>query len=305
MEWKKMVDDYFMFTRKERIGVIVLIVLILGVWLAPSYFARNRMDAPVIDTALLVEMEAAKKEYITRHEQDDRHTGTPERTPESSLFYFDPNELDSVGWRKLGVRERTITTIMRFRAKGGRFRSRVDIFKIYGLSRELANQLMPYVTIRSQEKPKITDTFVRSEYIPSKRVAYKSESIDINTADTSGWKQLPGIGSKLASRIVLFREKLGGFYSIDQVREVYGIHDTAFQKFSSYLKNDNASVKTININTATKDELKQHPYIKWSLANAIVEFRSKHGRFLSIDDLLKIHSIDLNILEKLKPYLQL
>ena len=101
--------------------------------------------------------------------------------------------------------------------------------------------------------------------------------VDVNTADTTAFVALPGIGSKLALRIVNFRDKLGGFYSVDQIAEIYGLPDSSFQRIKHLLKLDNPSIKKININTASKDEMKLHPYFKWNLANAIVEYRNQHG----------------------------
>jgi len=115
---------------------------------------------------------------------------------------------------------------------------------------------------------------------------------------------LPGIGSKLAARIVNFRDKLGGFYSVDQVGETYGLADSTFQKIKGSLQLS-GSVKKFNINTATKDELKIHPYIKWNLANAIVEYRNQHGAFKSLDELKNIVLIDEVTFEKIVHYLSL
>jgi len=127
--------------------------------------------------------------------------------------------------------------------------------------------------------------------------------IDINTADTSAFISLPGIGSKLAARIVTFREKLGGFYSVEQIGETYGLADSTFQKIKQYFKLDNASVKKININTATVDEMKSHPYIKYSLANPILAYRNEHGAFSKIEDVRKVMIITDQIYEKIAPYL--
>ena len=127
--------------------------------------------------------------------------------------------------------------------------------------------------------------------------------IDINTADTTAWIALPGIGNKLAARIVNFRDKLGGFYSIDQVAETYGLADSVFQPIKQYLKLENKSVKKININTATVDQLKTHPYIRYALANSIITYRNEHGIFPSVNDLRKIMAVTDNILNKVSPYL--
>lgn len=129
--------------------------------------------------------------------------------------------------------------------------------------------------------------------------------IEINTADTTAFIQLPGIGSKLASRIVLFREKLGGFYSVKQIAEVYGLKDSVYRKILPYLRCNAASVKKLHINVVGKDELKQHPYIRWKIAEAVVAYREQHGIFDSFNDLIKINLIDSVVLTKMIPYLSL
>ena len=126
--------------------------------------------------------------------------------------------------------------------------------------------------------------------------------VDINDADSIAFIALPGIGPRLASRILNFREKLGGFYSSDQLSEVYGLPDSTFQNIRQYLHLA-GSVKTININTASKDELRVHPYIRWNLANAIVEYRNQHGNFQSLEDLKNISVIDETTYNKLIHYL--
>ena len=129
--------------------------------------------------------------------------------------------------------------------------------------------------------------------------------VDINSADTSAYIALPGIGSKLAARIINFREKLGGFHSVEQIKETYGLPDSTFQTIKSYLQLNTPAVKQFNLNTATKDDLKAHPYIRWQLANAIVEYRNQHGPFKSLEDIKKILIIDDATYSKIVPYLSL
>ena len=141
----------------------------------------------------------------------------------------------------------------------------------------------------------------RSASISSPKQA-KTWKVDVNSADTTALIDLPGIGSKLALRIINFREKLGGFYAIEQLKETYGLPDSTFQKIRPFLYLS-GSVKKININTANKDELKLHPYIKWNLCNAIVEYRNQHGLFKTLEDLKRIHAIDETTFSKIAPYL--
>jgi competence ComEA-like helix-hairpin-helix protein len=124
-------------------------------------------------------------------------------------------------------------------------------------------------------------------------------------ADTSAFIALPGIGSKLAARIVNFREKLGGFHSVEQIKETYGLPDSTYEKAKNYLQSSTASIKKFNINSATKEELKVHPYIKWQLANAIVEYRNQHGAYKNLTDLKNIMLIDEATFDKILPYLTL
>jgi competence protein ComEA len=127
--------------------------------------------------------------------------------------------------------------------------------------------------------------------------------VDINTADTTEFIKLPGIGNKLSNRIITFRDKLGGFYSIDQVGETFGLPDSTFQKIRPSLTLINKELKQVNINTATLDELKIHPYIRYQLANAIIQYRTQHGNFSSVNDLNKVMLFNEELYNKVSPYL--
>jgi competence protein ComEA len=125
----------------------------------------------------------------------------------------------------------------------------------------------------------------------------------VNEADSTAFSTVPGIGSRLANRIIGFREKLGGFYSADQIGETYNLPDSTFQKIKPFLKTGDKTVKKININTADASTLKTHPYIRWNLANAIVQYRTQHGNYKSVDDLKQIAIITPEIFQKISPYL--
>jgi competence protein ComEA len=132
--------------------------------------------------------------------------------------------------------------------------------------------------------------------------AYIPKNIDINKADTTVFIALPGIGSKLASRIVNYREKLHGFHSVEQVAETFGLADSTFQKIKPWLVVTEITIEKININTATVEDLKI-PYINYNLANAIYQFRMQHGQYSNLDQLKKIMLIDETLFNKITPYL--
>ena len=179
----------------------------------------------------------------------------------------------------------------------GNFIKKEDLQKIWGLPDGFYDFVKDYISIR-------TSSSLEKKYTGAlnSETERKVWNIELNSADTIALVELPGIGSKLAQRIINFRDRLGGFYSIDQVGETYGLADSIFKKIKPYL-HINGGVKKININTATRDELKLHPYIKWNLANILVEYRNQHGHYKSIEELKNISSIDATLFLKIAPYL--
>lgn len=127
--------------------------------------------------------------------------------------------------------------------------------------------------------------------------------IEINKADTSEFKSLTGVGSYYAKKIVIFRDKLGGFYSVEQISEVYGINPDVVSKNRERLKVNSKNLKKLNINKLTDKELKKHPYISWQIANSIYFYRLNHGNYNSIEDVTKSEVVTSEIYEKMKPYL--
>lgn len=132
---------------------------------------------------------------------------------------------------------------------------------------------------------------------------------ELNSADTLDLQQLRGIGPVYASRIVRYREALGGFYNIEQLKEVYGFTPELYASVTPYLTLDSATssttIRKIHLNTATLNELKHHPYLDYYQAKAIVNYRRQGGTFTTINDLLKVTLIDEKTFHKLKPYLSI
>lgn len=304
MKRKKILEDYFLFTKKDRIAVLLIVLILFLVFLSPRFFKKNtHITSSVNDTAwvqAIKKLEIKQDSFVADNDiasnyQYDRSQTTDINNSSGQLFYFDPNTISITGWEKLGLKGKTIQTIQNYLSKGGRFKEPEDLKKIYGLHPDQYERLAPYIRISKEE-----NNFTKQELVASKKTTV---IIDINTADTSAFISLPGIGSKLAARIVNFREKLGGFYSVDQIKETYGLPDSTFQKIRSYLKFENTAIKKININTATVDELKAHPYIKYSLANPIIAYRNQHGLFSQVEDVKKIMLITDDIYNKISPYL--
>ena len=314
MSWRENLGGYLTFTARERLAVVCLILLITGVFLLPHIFSSSGSTAFIADTSWMravVELKEQREATIAKRNYTPG-TGSYSKPHQTlpfrgTLFYFDPNTLDAAGWSRLGLREKTIGTILKYRDKGGRFRTALDLERVYGLFPDEYARIAPYVRIESPNTVTVTEQlqYVSSKPVYSNTYRGPPAAIDINIADTIQWKSLPAIGSKLAQRIVLFRERLGGFYSIEQVKETFGLPDSSFQKIKPYLKLGSVLVRKIRINTVTLDELKTHPYIRYSLAAALISYRTEHGAFKKLDELTRVVAMTVEIFERLKPYLEL
>jgi len=317
MTGQQFIKDYFTFTRKERIGIMVILFLILFVILVPKFVSKHRhvqystADTSWMAAAKRLEIKESQANGQKKSKQNNdnsvdqyKRSVNSSNTASSSLFYFDPNTLDVDGWKKLGLKDKTVHTIQNYLSKGGHFYKPEDLKKVYGLHPNDYSRLEPYVKI---ENSKANSDNNPVEYT-KKEVEIKHPSlsvIDINAADTAAFISLPGIGGKLAARIVNFRDRLGGFYSIDQISETYGLADSVFQKIKQYLTLRNVSVKKININKATVDDLKAHPYIRYAIASSIVSYRNEHGPFSRIEEIKKVMAITDEVYKKVEPYVSL
>lgn len=301
--------DYFDFSKKERTGIITLLALLIIIWMLPRFISPparfDQQDFELFKTQITqLKQQENRKENSGRKfsETDYLPQIPPAQQPGFELFYFDPNSASQLEWKRLGVEDKTIQTIQRYISKGGKFYKAEDIGRIYGLRKTDYKRLLPYVRIKPDstfyKRPK--ENIVASTSIIQKET---TEKIEINSADTSVFIALPGIGSRLASRIIKFREKLGGFYEVNQIAEVYGLSDSVFAKIKSYLLCNPALIKQININTVSFEELKAHPYIKYQLANTVIQYRNQHGNFQSPEGMKHIQLITDDVFKKILPYL--
>lgn len=215
---KKIWKDYFSFTSRERIAIILLCCLIAFFWMLPNWYPDK--NAVVEKSVTDWKMNPVDSGKITLSE--------PVKTvPENRLvvaikyFTFDPNELDEAGWQKLGIRDKTIQTILHYRSKGGRFRRPEDLRKIWGMLPADADRLIPYCRVPEISYP--AKTYPVSGKKPL------SKPILINQATATELETLPGITKSLAGRMIKFRDKLGGFQNLDQVRRTYGLTDSIYQ----------------------------------------------------------------------------
>ncbi len=308
---QKTVSDYFFFTKGQRLAFAILLLAMVGVVVFRSFVLQNSKlrHQPADDVVITTlndwkpyEKSGEKSEEINRTASAQWRIpdGDPLTTTKFSLHAFDPNTVSAEELLAMGFRPKSVQTLINYRSKGGRFRKPEDILKMYGLFPDEKELILPYVVIANEEKPNDTAAY-QNTYRPKKPAIVV---VSINNADTAAWKALPGIGEKLSARIVNFREKLGGFYSIEQIGETYALPDSTFQKIKPMLQLDNTELRTINLNHASYELLNAHPYISSKQARFIVNYRLQHKAINNAEELLQTPELfDKLWYDKTRPYL--
>lgn len=294
--WK----DFFYYTKSERRVILLLLaiaLLLLGIWAITEYL--RPVEVPVT----LSESEEIDSFLANLEEQEKiRKSHTPKNEISAVLQPFDPNTADSVLLRQLGLPVYIVRNILKYRAKGGVFRSPESFSRIYGLKEEVYQKLKPYITIA----PLVSVSHVRTDtfrqlkdtipYIPK----YEEETIvDLNKADTSILKRIPGIGSTLARMIVVYRQRLGGFYDVSQLQEVPHVG----VELNKWFVVTPAGLHKIQVNSASLDKLRSHPYMDFYKAKAIMEYRRKRGKIKGLSQLSMFEEFTEKDLKRLSPYL--
>lgn len=225
----------------------------------------------------------------------------------TELFAFDPNTADSTALLRLGLSRWQVRNIIRYRAAGGVYRKKEDFARLYGLTVKQYRELEPYIIISNDYQPAATlfpdrrDEHRDSTFIPRypEKLA-EGETIDLATADTAQLQRVPGIGPYFARRIADYRQRLGGYVSISQLSEIEGFPQEALPFFM--LCNGGETVEKLNVNSLSLNELKQHPYINFYQARAILNYRRQNGPIADIDELRLLQDFDDAVINRLRPY---
>jgi competence protein ComEA len=292
---KKLIRNFFGFTQSQAngfVGLLVLLSLLLFSepvyrwWMAgrPTDFSR---EAAQLDS-MVNNLEWSQQKSASLADPDHEHY---------TFFKFNPNQSTLDELQALGFSKGLATRIINYRAKGGIFRIKSDLKKMYGMDSTFYNTISAFILLPDNREPVVTEKFVTEK----KKTL---EPFNLNTADTTQLKALYGIGTVLAKRIITFRDKLGGFMKMEQLREVYKLDTAVIARIekASYIE-ENFVPKKISINAAEVKELDEHPYISEKIAKAIVAYRFQHGKFNSVDELKKVHLVDEALFTKIYPYL--
>jgi competence protein ComEA len=297
--WRKKILPFFLFNRKERRGIYILLLIITGMWMIPWFFS-SPVSPISVDELIIIEQ--ARDTLLARENSTGKFKAN---FSPISLFFFDPNTATESDWKQLGLPEKTIATLQKYLSKGGRIRKPEDLQKIYGFPEEAYKKLGPYIRLNEhRDADKKNDRRKFQDRQPYTSKPKEIQRVFINQADSVQWEALPGIGPKLASRIILFRTKLGGFISVQQVAETYGLPDSTFQKIKPFLDADNVGLpNTLDINHASQEDLQAHPYLSYQLAKLIIAYRNQHGPFKQKEDIRKLALMTPELFTRIAPYI--
>lgn len=307
--------DFFFFSKSQRIGVLTLIALILltiaATHLLPLLFHdddADHMATQEFQNELKAFEDSLQEQQKYRSYNKSGWQQSAHRTRKQTeeypyqLFPFDPNTADSADFVRLGLRPYIAGNILKYRAKGGKFRKPEDFARIYGISEEKYRELEPYIQIQKPETeivPVKTDTTPRKPVFTQK----KDTVLELNTADTTELMMIRGIGRWYAQSIVRYREQLGGFYRVEQLREVPHMNEENYLRIKDSFTVDSSLVTPLYVNRASVESLKRHPYLTFTQARAIYELRRLKIKLSDLEQLRALDELSDADLQRLRPYL--
>ena len=305
MEWR----EFFYFNRSDRSVVLSIIVFAAVVWLLVVIF-DNTDEVGKIRTAMsqdsvgnsATSKSYASKGYAAKDDAKPYYYNVGDVKVER--FPFDPNTADSTQLLRLGLQPWQVRNIYKYRAAGGRYSRPSDFARLYGLSAKQYKELEPYIHISADYRP-AKEMVANDPGYSKDTVRYPSkltlkQRVAINNADTASLKRIPGIGSYYARKIVDHRERLGGYVSLKQLKELDGFPEGALQ----YMCIPDGGVRKIKVNKLTLNQLKAHPYINFYQARDIIEYRRLRGPLTSIDNLKFLPDFTPDVIERLRPYME-
>jgi len=294
------IKDYFSFTKGEKRGVVLLLfIILLLIIVIPfmDYFKKNQQTD-------FSDFENAINEFEEEKHQNQEQIKEQKTTLPTKLFEFNPNTISDSIWATLGFKAWQIKIINNYKAKGGHWKIKNDVAKIYRLSEAHFLKLKPYILLPDEINKSSKKEFEKKNEKPKKSKYDFSVKVNINTANAKELTQLKGIFSeKYGNIIIKYRTQLGGFIKKEQLLEVWNFSQETYDGLINQVELGNTTPKKLNINTSSLDELKKHPYIDWKTANAIVKYRKANGIYTNVDDIKKIHLINNETYLKIAPYI--
>lgn len=299
------------FNKTEANATIILLSIVLVAGIVPrKYFqmshaitSTEQQDKQLLSEWLL-EIDNSLKE---RENSLNKKKNAPTFKP----FKFDPNLASDSDLNKLGFKPYIANRIVKYRKAGGSFKTPEDLLKIFGVDSTLVDKLTPFIVISPPpKKEKIITTAVATIEKTKSTEELPKVWLDLNLATDEELQKIRGIGPFYAKNILFYaknilsyREKLGGFYSHQQLAEIYRMKSDVIELLKKHTYITTAPSKNLPINSDSMKHLANHPYLNWNQAKVIVNYRKQHGTFNDAEELLNIKIIDDSLYQKISPYI--
>ena len=300
---KKKREKIFLLTGEQWLGLLILGVIIAATLVGMKYLQ------PADEPTILVEdsIKTDFKDYQVK--QDSLYKAKWKKTYKRDTIaiqmqVFDPNTVDSMTLLHLGFKPWQAKNMLKYRAKGGKYRKKEDLKKLYGMTDSMYLALTPYIYIKDSivvDSARIDS--VHMDSLPKWKSPKKDTILNLRTADTTELKLIRGIGSYRAKMIVRYREQLGGYARVEQIMEARGMDKVIADSILPHFYIDSVVVNKIPINHIRPEVLQRHPYLNFEQAKAIYEYRRKHIRIKSAEELKKIKGLSPTDIEKILIYL--
>jgi len=280
---KRKLKNYFTFNKKERNGILLLsftlIILIIFYHFIPLLKTEDKTDFLEFKKAI----------------QELKYAGDiPKMKTKDSLFVFNPNTLNDNGWLVFGLSEGKLKVLRNYQKSGGYFKQKEDLKRCYAFGDDFYNKIKNYVSIPKIKKPQNN----------KQPITNSQQLIELNQADSLQLISIKGIGPFYSKQILKYRKQLGGFLNYNQFSEIWGLDKLDVENLQKQTIIDTFYIRKININLATIETFRKHPYINYKEAKMIVNFKNQHGDFSSVKDIQKIKPISPEIFRKIAPYLK-
>jgi len=274
----KWFSSYFSFSKSQRSGLLVLLVLI--VVLQTVYF--------FVDFSLPIKNNPKKNTWLSVQSEIDS-LKEQARFSGSRLYPFNPNYISDYKGYKLGMSVQEIDRLLAYRKQNKFVNSPKEFQNVTGISDSLLKTMVSYFKFPdwvNQKRKSYSNTISEDFSFPIKK---KLSIQDINTARSEDLEKIFGIGEVIAKRILNYKDRFGAFVSMEQLNEVWGLSAEVVESLQEHFEiQTQTEIKKLDINKASLNELAQFPYFKYSLAKQIVIYRSMNGPIVETADLTKI-----------------
>lgn len=327
-----MFRDLLYIGKAQRKGLLILALLIL-LALAVRWYILSSVEPSSILSAVQIEetqTSVAENASPKKIDMDNRSSKTERSVIKESLSTFNPNTISASDLSRYHLPKFIIKNFIKYRDAGATFYNMNDVRRVYGMNDKYIEMLTPYLRFEPRGRDKVNkqmkstskgppsirmkSTFDKTSTVSAKdtsnyrrrfptKKAILDHKVDINSCDTSDLMKIKGIGKYYASRILKFRDAIGGFYSMSQIADTYGLKPEAFTHIKNNVIIDATKIRRLSINKLEYKGLVKHPYIGAKEAKIVLRYRKKHGSFHDIESVIKSHAFTPEKLDAIRPYL--